>query len=83
MDIDGAKVFTAILILVGMGATLYFVSTGTAFLLEGELGKVFRRRKMERQLASLEGHMIVCGAGSTAMYATRELHEVQLSLIHI
>ncbi len=83
VDTDGARVFTAILLLVAMGATLYFVSTGTAFLLEGEHGKVFRRRKMERQLASLEGHMIVCGAGSTAMYATRELHEVQRPVVMI
>ena len=68
VDTDGARIFTAILILVGMGAVLYFVSTGTAFMLEGQLGHVFRRKKMERDLASLEGHMIVCGSGPTALY---------------
>ena len=81
VDTDGARVFTAVLILVGMGATLYFVSTGTAFLLEGELGHVFRRKKMERQLARLEGHMIVCGAGPTAIYAATELHEVKRPVV--
>lgn len=73
IDTDPARIFTAVLILVGMGAVLYFVSTVTAFLLEGQLGHAFRRRKMERDLASLEGHMIVCGAGPTAMYAAAKL----------
>lgn len=81
VDTDGARIFTAVLILFGMGATLYFVSTGTAFLIEGELGNVFRRKKMERLLAELEGHMIVCGGGPTAMYATAELHQVQRPVV--
>lgn len=69
VDTDGAQIFTAVLIFFGMGATLYFVSTSTAFLLEGQLGNVFRRKKMVRDLAALQGHMIVCGSGSTALYA--------------
>ena len=81
VDTDGARIFTALLILVGMGATLYFVSTVTAFILEGQLGHVFRRKKMERELASLEGHMIVCGSGHTAMYAVAELAAVQRPVV--
>lgn len=81
VDTDGARIFTALLILVGMGATLYFVSTVTAFILEGHLGHVFRRKKMERELASLEGHMIVCGSGRTAMYAVTELAAVERPVV--
>jgi len=81
VDTDPARIFTAILILVGMGATLYFVSTGTAFLLEGQLGNVFRRKKMVRDLAALEGHMIVCGSGPTAIYAARELSTVDRPVV--
>ena len=81
VDTDGARVFTAALILVGMGAVLYFVSTGTAFLLEGQLGHVFRRRRMERDLAKLSGHHIVCGSGPTAMYAAAELSAVNRSVV--
>jgi voltage-gated potassium channel len=53
MDTNGAGVFTTVLILVGIGAVLYFVSTGTALLLEGQLGHVFQRKKMDRDLAGL------------------------------
>lgn len=81
IDTDGARIFTAVLILVGMGATLYFVSTVTAFLLEGQLGHVFRRRKMERDLADMRDHLIVCGSGQTAIYAAAELHAVEQAVV--
>lgn len=81
VDTDGARIFTAILILVGMGGTLYFVSSVTAFIIEGQLGHVFGRKKMERELARLEGHMIVCGSGPTAIYAVTELAAVQRPVV--
>jgi voltage-gated potassium channel len=81
LETDGARVFTAVLILFGMGAVLYFVSTGTAFLLEGQLGHVFRRRRMERDLASLRDHHIVCGSGRTARYAAAELATIQRPVV--
>jgi len=81
IDSDGARIFTAVIILVGMGATLYFVSTGTAFMLEGQLGHVFRRKKMERDLSILSGHTIVCGSGPTAMYAAAELAAIERPLV--
>jgi voltage-gated potassium channel len=81
IDSDGARIFTAMLILIGMGATLYFVSTGTAFVLEGQLGHVFRRKRMQRELEDLSGHLIVCGSGRTAQYAARELAAVQRAVV--
>jgi voltage-gated potassium channel len=83
VDTDGARIFTAVLILVGMGVLLYFVSTGTAFILEGQLSHVFRRRRMERDLAELTSHIIVCGSGPTAVYAARELVSVQRPVVMV
>jgi voltage-gated potassium channel len=83
LDTDGAYLFTAVLILFGMGSTLYFVSTGTAFLLEGQLGHVFRRMKMKRDLASITGDLIVCGSGRTAFYAAEELDAVKRQVVLI
>lgn len=83
IDSDGARIFTAFLILVGMGGVLYFVSTATAFVLEGQLGHVFRRRRMEKELSRLTGHLIVCGAGQTALYAARELAAVKRPVVLI
>jgi voltage-gated potassium channel len=81
LNTDGARIFTAALILVGMGGVVYFVSTGTAFILEGQLGHVFRRRRMQRDLSALTSHIIVCGAGSSALYAASELSSVERSVV--
>lgn len=83
LETDGARIFTAILILVGMGGVLYFVSTATAFVLEGQLGHVFRRRRMEKELARMNGHLIVCGSGSTAIYTAKELTSVRRPVVVI
>lgn len=81
LDSDGAYIFTSLLILVGMGAVLYFVSTATAFVLEGQIGHVFRRKQMERELAALKNHYIVCGSGPTALYAAGELAAVSRPVV--
>jgi voltage-gated potassium channel len=83
LDSSGALIFTAFLILVGMGGVLYFVSTATAFVLEGQLGHVFRRRRMEKGLARLNRHLIVCGSGQTAIYTVRELTAVKRPVVLI
>ena len=83
LETDGARIFTGLLLLVGMGGVLYFVSTTTAFVLEGHLGQVFRRRRMEKELSRLNGHLIVCGSGSTALYTAKELTSVRRPLVLI
>ena len=78
---DAARVFTAALILVGMGGVLYFVSTATAFVLEGQVGHVFWRRRMKKELARMRGHLIVCGSGQTATYTAAELTSVRREVV--
>ena len=77
LETDGARIFAAVLIFTGMGAVLYCVSAGTAFILEGQLGHVFRRRRMEKELAALDRHLLICGAGQTAIYTAQELVSVR------
>jgi voltage-gated potassium channel len=83
LETDGARIFAAMLIFAGMGAVLYFVSTGTAFVLEGQLGHVFRRRRMEKELATLDRHLLVCGSGQTAIYTAQELVSVKRPVVMI
>ena len=75
------RVFTAVLILVGMGGVLYFVSTATAFVLEGQLGHVFWRRRMQKTIARMSGHLVVCGSGPTAIYTAGELLAVKRDIV--
>lgn len=67
------RVFTMGLILVGIAVVTYAFSTTTAIIVEGELSQAFRRRRMEKDIAKLSGHFIVCGAGHTGGVVCAEL----------
>jgi voltage-gated potassium channel len=57
------KVFTIVLILLGVGTALYALGVLIQTLVEGDLHDVFGRRRMERKIADLDQHVIVCGWG--------------------
>lgn len=67
------RLFTMFLIVVGSGVVVYTISVFTAYIVEGELSDVLRRRKMERAIAKLHGHHIICGAGQTGQCVIDEL----------
>jgi voltage-gated potassium channel len=55
------KIFTIVLIIVGVGTALYAFSVVLESLVEGHLRQHFERRRMERDIARMSGHTIVCG----------------------
>jgi voltage-gated potassium channel len=57
------KVFTIALILIGTGTALYAFGVTLESLVEGHLRQHFERRGMERDIARMSGHIIVCGWG--------------------
>jgi len=68
-----ARVFTIVYIVVCLGTIAYAVSSITAFVVEGELKNILGRRKMEKEIARLQAHYIVCGADETAQSIIKEL----------
>ncbi len=56
------RVFTIILILGGVGAVFYILTSVVQTTLEGEFG-LFRRRRMEVRIKKLNDHFILCGYG--------------------
>ena len=50
------RIFTMVLIVFGLAAVGYAVSTVTAFIVEGELTDIIGRRRMERRIAGLKEH---------------------------
>jgi voltage-gated potassium channel len=57
------KIFTIVLILAGTGTALYAFGLILETLVEGHLRHHFERRRMERNIARMNGHTIVCGWG--------------------
>ncbi len=67
------RLFNIFFILIGIGIMLYAFSASTAFIVEGELNHIFRRRKMEKLIRDMHDHLIICGAGETGTYLVKEL----------
>ena len=57
------RVFTIVLILVGVGTALFTFTVLLETVVEGHVGDLLGRRRMEREIAGLHGHLIVCGWG--------------------
>ena len=57
------EIFTMVLILVGVGATLYAFSVLIETLLEGRLNDLLGRRRMEQSIAAMSDHVVICGWG--------------------
>jgi voltage-gated potassium channel len=77
------RIYTMFLILAGMGTLLYSVSTVTAFIVEGELTDLLKKRKMEKQIDKLTDHYIVCGAGITGRHVVSEFMKTQNQFVVI
>ncbi len=59
----GSKVFTIFVILIGVGTALFTFSAVLEVLIEGHMRDLVRRRRMERNIEAMHGHVIVCGWG--------------------
>ena len=70
---SAGKVFTIVLILAGVGTALYTLTVGLELLVEGHFGLAMERRRMDKQIASFRGHVIVCGWGRVGKAIAREL----------
>ncbi len=76
-----ARLWTVGLIILGSGTLVYFVSTLTAFIVEGDIRDAFRRNRMRQAIAKLEGHYIVCGAGTTGIHIIEEFIQCHVSFV--
>jgi len=70
----GGRVFTIVLILVGVATALYTFTLVLEAVVEGQIQELLGRKRMERQIARMAGHVIVCGFGrvgrNLAQYVT-------------
>lgn len=68
------RIFNSFLIVGSVLAAGFTIATISQGLLEFEFGKAFGRRRMEKELAKLTDHYIICGLGRVGRTVARELH---------
>ncbi len=66
-------VFTIGLLFSGLGVVLYTVGTITEKIVEGEFQQFFGRKRMEKRIAAMANHYLVCGYGRIGEVICREL----------
>lgn len=68
------KVFTILLLLVGVGAVLYSLTALLGLAIEGWVGNEWGRRRMSKRIEAMSGHAVVCGWGRVGRAAAHQLH---------
>ena len=77
------RIITIIIISTGITIGAYTIGTLLRMLIEGELRKTFGRRKVEKKIAALRNHYIICGYGRIGSLICRELavHNIDFVVI--
>ena len=66
-------VFTMVLILLGVGTVLYNLGVLVESVTEGHLRQHLERRRMDKRIAGLSGHIIICGYGRVGRASAAQL----------
>jgi voltage-gated potassium channel len=78
-----ARGFTIAQLVFGTGVLVYFASTITAFIVEGDLRRVLASNRLRKRVKKMKDHMVVCGAGTTGRHIIEELLKIEISVVAI
>lgn len=77
------RMFTIVVIVLGVGSLLYTFGAGMEFMIEGHFSQAIRRRLMEKKIASLRDHYIICGYGRVGVQIVEEFAAAHLPFVVI
>ncbi len=60
---NNGRLFTIVIIILGVGSLFYTFGATMEFMIEGHLGRTIGRRIMDRKIAGLRNHCVICGFG--------------------
>jgi len=81
-DLSSAgKIFTMMLIFFGVGVIGYIVGSLAQIMFEGQFQRIIGRKKVEKAIAALEGHYIICGFGRIGSLICKEFSAKPLPFV--
>jgi len=80
---DAGRIFSIFLMFGGVGGALYALSGIVGYIVEGNIGTVWERRKMKNKIKGLKGHFILCGYGRVGEEIARTFKEEDAPFIVI
>ena len=75
------RIFTLVLIVMGVGFFLYVIGNVVQFLVEGRIRLILGRHKLDKQIGQLNSHYIVCGYGRMGRAFCRYLIQKGLKFV--
>jgi voltage-gated potassium channel len=69
---DYGKVFTIVLIFIGVSVLGYIVGSLAQIMFEGQFQRIIGRKKVEKKIDSLQDHYIICGFGRIGQLICKE-----------
>jgi voltage-gated potassium channel len=75
--------FNVVVLFLGLGIMGFAISSFARWVIESELGIRFGRRRMEKEIAALKDHFIVCGLGRVGRRVSVEIAERGVPLVAI
>ena len=78
---QAGKIFALLIIPIGVGIVTYAIGVVAAMIIEGNLFHAVRRKKMDKQIAELQDHIIVCGCGRVGLQVVHELQEKKIPFV--
>jgi voltage-gated potassium channel len=70
---SAGRLFTSVLIVLGVAAITYSFTALANYLVAGELGDVLEEFRMKRKIEALQGHFLVCGFGRVGQQVCTQL----------
>ena len=77
------RIFTLVLIFLGVGFFLYVIGNVVQFLVEGRIRLILGRLKLDKKIGQLNNHYIVCGYGRMGRALCRYLTQKNLEFVAI
>lgn len=77
------RAFTMVLIVVGVSTFVYVGSEAIRIIISGEMRELLGRQRMQRSLAQMGDHLIVCGYGRMGRLVCQEFARQQLPFVVI
>ncbi len=79
----GGKVWTMIVVTIGFGVLTYTLLALMSYVLEGHLGIAVETRRMQRQVARMNNHFVLCGYGRVGSQIARDFESEGISFVVI
>ena len=77
------RIFTLILIFLGIGIFLYIVGLVTQAMIGFQISTIIGRKKLDQQIKKIKDHYIVCGFGRIGKVICKELKSKKIPLLVI